>query len=236
MKYMGSKNRIAKDILPIILHGRKPDQWYVEPFVGGANMIDKVTGLRIGADINEHLIELLKQMSLGWKPPYLSREEVTDIKEDKDLYSKHLVAWAGLGCSYCGTWFGGYAGKTVTKSGQIRDYIAEAINNFAVQALKLKGVVFIHSSYEVLEIPPNSIIYCDPPYKGTEGYRVKFYHEAFWQWCRDMTDAGHSVYISEYSAPEDFICIWQKELSSSLSANGKTGGSKKSIEKLYTYL
>jgi len=44
MKYMGSKNRIAKHLLPIMLaecekHGIT--KW-VEPFVGGANMIDKV--------------------------------------------------------------------------------------------------------------------------------------------------------------------------------------------------
>lgn len=46
---MGSKRRIAKDILPIILENRTPEQFYVEPFVGGANMIDKVQGKRIGA-------------------------------------------------------------------------------------------------------------------------------------------------------------------------------------------
>ena len=51
MQYMGSKNRIAKHILPIMLAERKPDQWWVEPFVGGANMIDKVEGNRIGAVI-----------------------------------------------------------------------------------------------------------------------------------------------------------------------------------------
>lgn len=48
MKYMGSKARHAKELLPIILKDRKPGQWYVEPFVGGANMIDKVDGNRIG--------------------------------------------------------------------------------------------------------------------------------------------------------------------------------------------
>ena len=42
MVYMGSKNRIAKEILPIILKDRVKGQWYVEPFVGGCNMIDKV--------------------------------------------------------------------------------------------------------------------------------------------------------------------------------------------------
>jgi len=57
---MGSKNRIAKDILPIILKDRKPEQWYVEAMVGGGNLIDKVEGKRIGADINPYVIEALK--------------------------------------------------------------------------------------------------------------------------------------------------------------------------------
>lgn len=43
MKYMGSKARHAKELLPIILKDHTPDMWYVEPFVGGANMIDKVS-------------------------------------------------------------------------------------------------------------------------------------------------------------------------------------------------
>ena len=42
MKYMGSKNRIAKHLLPIILKDRKEGQWFVDTCVGGANLIDKV--------------------------------------------------------------------------------------------------------------------------------------------------------------------------------------------------
>ncbi len=42
---MGSKARIAKHILPIILKDRKDGQWYVEPFVGGANLIEEKTGV-----------------------------------------------------------------------------------------------------------------------------------------------------------------------------------------------
>ena len=59
MKFMGSKRRIAKHILPIILKGRQPNQWYVEPFVGGGNMIDKVDGLRLGADYDKDVISAL---------------------------------------------------------------------------------------------------------------------------------------------------------------------------------
>ena len=59
MKYMGSKNRIAKYIIPIMLSERKENQTWVEPFVGGANIIDKIDGERIGADINPYLISVL---------------------------------------------------------------------------------------------------------------------------------------------------------------------------------
>ena len=57
MIYMGSKNRIAKFILPLILGDRK-DEWYVEPFCGGCNSIDKVGGLRLAADSNKYLIAI----------------------------------------------------------------------------------------------------------------------------------------------------------------------------------
>jgi DNA adenine methylase len=56
---MGSKNRIAKHILPIILKDRKENQYYVEPFVGGGNIIDKVDGLRIGAYFNKYVVQEL---------------------------------------------------------------------------------------------------------------------------------------------------------------------------------
>ena len=56
---MGSKNRIAKHILPIILKDRKENQYYVEPFVGGANMIDKVDGNRIGGEFNKYIANIV---------------------------------------------------------------------------------------------------------------------------------------------------------------------------------
>ena len=81
MKYLGSKNRIVKHILPIILKDRVDGQYYVEPFVGGANVIDKVKGNRIGADKNEYMIALLQKLQSGWKPPkYVTKDEYTPLK------------------------------------------------------------------------------------------------------------------------------------------------------------
>lgn len=52
------------------------------------------------------------------------------------------------------------------------------------------------------------VVYCDPPYAGTEDYGREFDHVAFWEWCRTR---DFPVYVSEYRAPEDFISILCKE-------------------------
>ena len=235
MKYMGSKRRIAKDILPIILKDRKPEQWYVEPFAGGMNSICEVDGNRIANDYHYYLIEMWKAIEGGWVPRLYTKEEYKDVQINKDRYPPEVVGWVGFNCSYSGKYFGGYAGQTKTKIGTVRDYQVEAISNVLKQKEKLSGVVFRNQSYIDLDVPNNSIIYCDPPYQGTTKYKTgDFDHDIFWEWCRIMKKMGHTIFISEYNAPEDFKCVWQKELKSSLSANGKIGGNKNSIEKLFT--
>ena len=244
MKYMGSKNRIASKILPIILKDRKENQYYVEPFVGGANIIDKVDGLRIGADINKYLIELFKGLQND-------KELIFDIP--KAIYDKcrneynnnttnefdlFTLAWVGYMGSANGRFYeGGYSGTSKTKIGTVRDYIKESINNVLKQKTLLKDIEFIHSSYEKLQIPLNSIIYCDIPYQNTKQYSFSkdFDYCKFWQWSREKAKQGYKVFISEYNAPDDFECVWSQEVKSSLSANGIAGGNKVSVEKLFTY-
>ena len=113
MQYLGSKARIAKKILPIILKDRKSDQYYVEPFVGGCNSIDKVSGPRIGNDLNKYLIVMLRALQHGWVPPNIvSKELYTEIQKYPDLYPDELVCFVGLLCSFGGKWFGGYAANS----------------------------------------------------------------------------------------------------------------------------
>ena len=225
---MGSKNRIAKHLLPIMLENRNGRTW-VEPFVGGANMIDKVDGNRIGADLNEYVIALLNEMTKpNFEAPEIREEKYNDIKLNQDKYPKWVVGYAATQLSYGAKWFGGYRRD---KQGK-RSYCLEAQNNANKQSENLKDVKFIHSSYQELDIPPNSLIYCDPPYEGTTKYKDRFSHAEFWEWCRNKAKEGHQVYISEYNAPNDFKCVWEKEVNSSLT---KDTGSKKATEKLFVY-
>lgn len=243
MKYMGSKARFAKDILPIILKDRKPNQFYVEPFAGGMNMIDKVTGNRIANDNNKYLIALWKGLQTNKiRPTEISKEFYSDVRDcfngKNYKYDDFTVGWVGFMGSANGRFFeGGYSGKSNTKIGTVRDYIAESIRNIQKQIPNLQDVEFRCNDYRELEIPKNSIVYCDIPYEGTKQYSTSkgFNHSQFWDWVRDKSKEGHQVFVSEYKAPEDFVCVWEKEAKSSLKANSVIGGNKKSIEKLFVY-
>ena len=214
---MGSKARFAKHILPIVLEGRTDAQTYVEPFAGGMNMIDKVTGKRIANDIHTGLIEMWKALVCDWQPPLtVTEEQYRQMKADKTGYPIELLAYVGVN-SYGGKWFAGYC----RDRGKQRDYWREHYNNIMKQVPNMKDVEFRNCSFTDLEIPPNSIIYCDPPYEGTTNYRTNFNHSLFWDWCREKSKQGHKVYISEYNAPDDFVCVWQKNAVSTLGANTK---------------
>lgn len=248
MKYMGSKSRFVKDILPIILSGRKKEQWYVEPFAGGMNVIENVTGNRIASDNNKYLIAMWKGIVNGITYPTDIDKELYDLARDvfngREKRFEHLmnmtddmVGWIGFMASANGRFFeGGYGGKSNTKIGTVRDYTKESINNIVKQIPKMTGVEFICSDYRELKIPDDSIVYCDIPYKGTKQYSTSkgFNHEEFWNWARNQS-TKHKVYISEYSAPNDFVCVWEKKAKSSLSANGQIGGNKESVERLFIH-
>lgn len=230
MKYMGSKRRIAKYILPIMLAERKPDQWWVEPFVGGANMIDKVDGKRIGADIDPHVIDALITIRDHVSDLPKNNREFTepDYKKLRENDDYRYKSYAGFAFSYGGKWMGGWR----RDSTHIRDYVNESFRNAMEQSKNLQGVILLNKSYEDLKIPPNSLIYCDPPYKRTTSYKSNFNHVNFWKWCREKVMDGHTVFVSEYNAPSDFECVWQKEIVSSLA---RDTGSKTGVEKLFRY-
>lgn len=229
---MGSKARHAKEMLPIILKDRKEGQWYVEPFVGGCNMIDKVSGNRIGADINEYLIAFLSGLQQDFKPPEnITNTTYLDIRDNKENYCKALVGCIGFCFTYSAKWFGGFIGNTKDVVCAGRDRLGESYSAVEKARKQVEGVDLSCASYDQLIYPPNSIIYCDPPYRGTTKYKDDFNHDKFYGWCREKRNEGHTVFVSEYWMPDDFTCVWQKEVNSSLT---KDTGSKKAVEKLFT--
>lgn len=233
---MGSKARLAKDLAPIINEMIEKYQidTYIEPFVGGANMIEHIKCKnKIGADNNEYLIEMWKDIQNGWIPPKeMSKEMYEDIKNNKDEYSKALVAVAGFCATYNAKWFGGYAGIVKTKINTYRNYYDEAVRNILKQRLNLMDVTFIHADYTYFTNYKNCLIYCDPPYQGTTQYGTSkdFDYDRFWDWVREVSKQN-TVLVSEYNAPDDFSVIYEKTLTTTLDKNSR----KQDTEKLFIH-
>lgn len=230
MKYMGSKRRIAKDILPIILKDRKDGQYFYDLFCGGGNLLEKVDGNRVANDNNEYLIELFKYMKTdNFNLPFVGEIEYKNIQNNKENYPKWLVGYVGFQLSFGAKFFGGYRRDKVG----IRNYENEAQQNLKAQQNLIKDVEFVYGSYDKVKLEQNSIIYCDIPYKNSTKYNTSknFDYDKFYDWCIEKHKEGHKVFISEYEMPQDkFECVWSKEISSSLT---KDTGSKKGIEKLF---
>lgn len=247
---MGSKSRIAKDIVEIMLHEYSVGMSYYEPMVGGANVIIEIpTHIeRFGSDNNNYLISLLDNVSRGNFGIEDISKDVYDVVRDvfngREKRFEHImnidefmIGWVGFMASANGRFFeGGYSGISKTKIGTERNYIAESIKGIKKQSPHLKGIHFYHSDYSEVVPQEKSIIYFDPPYKGTKQYSTSknFDYDAFYNHCRRLSEMGHKVFVSEYWMPEDFKCLKEWTLKSSLSANGIYGGNKMSTEKLFT--
>lgn len=241
---MGSKARIAKYIVPILQEciNSNNANTYVEPFVGGANIIDKIKCKnRVGNDINKYLIALLRRASS--QAPLLesvTREEYNKARSaynagDTSAYEDWQIGNIGFLASYNGRWFdGGYAqpGYEKTKNEtRYRDYYREAKNNLVKQSKYLQGVVFQCRDYSHT-YPTNTVLYCDPPYANTKQFAnsKNFNHEQFWDWVR-MCSKYNYVFVSELNAPSDFIPIWEQSVLRSIKATDKS----RVTEKLFVY-
>jgi DNA adenine methylase len=237
MNYMGSKSAIAKYILPIIqqyINKYKIDT-YIEPFVGGANVIDRIdANVKIGSDINKYLIALLDHVSKG-EPllGYCNKElydEVRDFynRKSDNNYADWFVGEVGFLASFNGRFFdGGYA-KSGFDNGKFRDYYKEHYTNLMSQ--DLKGIDFRHCDYHEYADYNNCLFYCDPPYADTKEYATSFDSEKFFEFARKLSQ-NNIVIISELSAPDDFIEIWKMPVSRNINACDKFTA----IEKMFIH-
>ena len=102
--------------------------------------------------------------------------------------------------------------------------LATAFTNEEKKRLTIGSVDFAE-----VEIPSDSVIYCDPPYreKGGDSKAKGFNHDRFCEWALRQTVP---VFVSEYAMPEDFVEVssWQKSCKMKPTSN-----SLRTTEKLF---
>lgn len=227
MRYLGGKSKLGKQIAYVINKIRTPGQPYWEPFCGSCWVTIHVHGApRYCSDGCYELIEMWKALQNGWKPPRVVTEEMYQTAKGGG-YNPGLTAFIGFGCSFGGKWFAGYA-RGNTSPAQVRRVLLEKIG-------KLQDVTFSFKHYAFIKPPPNSLIYCDPPYHGTEQYagvEFDFDTECFFEMAFHWCYAGHTVIISEYTAPDEFVCV--REMPTSTEIRTKDGRDPR-IERLFMH-
>lgn len=231
MWYLGSKNRLSKDLAPIIQSYITEDtKGYLEPFVGGANMIDKIDcPVRIGSDIHPQLIALLQKAKTDVNsiPDNITEEDYKRVKDNKEDYPDWYVGLVGFCATFASKYYGGFARR---RKGNL-NVPAEGIRNLKKQAPKLSDIDFFCDDYKNFLVD-GFVIYCDPPYRGTTKYSSEFNHDEFYEWVREMSKTN-VVLVSEYEMPNDFTCIWEKEHTVTLDSLRKSGS--KRTERLFIY-
>jgi DNA adenine methylase len=231
MQYLGGKYKLAKHIAPFIKQALEGREVYIEPFIGGCNVMPLVSAReRFGLDVCEPLITLYKALQAGWIPP--------EIVTEADYYRQKaapdpldpLTAFIGFGCSFGGRWFQGYA-RSITKptkysaGGLPKNFARIATRALARKLSACGNVAFECFDFFDIEAAAcaDSVIYCDPPYAETKGYDYasagNWDSDRFWAKVKELSDAGAIVLVSEYQAPAFAKILYERPASGDLQRN-----------------
>jgi len=243
MQYAGSKYRLKNEIIPIITKNLTPDRCYVEPFAGGLNIIRHIKhSKKIANDNNNCLISMWKALQKGWLPKeYYAKDEYEDIRKDYQTkgnkYPDYIKGFCGYTCSYQSLFFRGFSDNGLRRDFQ-KLAMYRCINGVSFnkekcnKPFKLDNIKFENLDYSKLNIPEDSVVFCDAPYKGvtTDGYSDsrKFDYEKYYNWVRAISK-NNEVYISELWMPDDFEVVWEKAHTYQLNKKNRSN----KIEKIY---
>lgn len=223
MRYLGSKSVIRDNILDVIHQAADVlniDNYY-EPFVGGCNIIPYVNiDNKYGSDYSEHLIDFLnyiRENGVESLPDFISEEDHYKVRHKQIEIPGYLYFYYMNFGSFSGCW----RGYGVMENDLNR--LLSSKNNLREELEYLKDFNIERKSYDEVQIKPNSVIYCDPPYKKVTGYkdtRYRFDHNKFEKWAIEKSK-NNFVIVSEYFMRKPFINIEWIEMKKGILGNDK---------------
>lgn len=215
MRYLGGKSRLAKDICREILSRTTEREVYIEPFLGGGATFQVIAPnfkFAIGTDIQEDLMLMWQAVLDGSLvlPDHISE---SDYKELRHAEPSALRGFVGFGMSFGGGFFEGYARKArgVDDDSYLRSS-ERSVLKFRDSLIETR-VRLGRKSFDELFPKDGSVVYCDPPYAGTKEYSQAsgFDHGRFWSTMDKWAENGAHVFVSEFSAPDHWTPVWEKE-------------------------
>lgn len=150
-------------------------------------------------------------------------KEIVGVENKRKYFKKILYKYEKIGLTKKKG--SHYTFNGIVNFDQLRNL--ESLNR--LQNIEAQGNIFnFNKSYDEIEIKPDSVIFCDIPYRNTATYNEEaFDYDKFYDWALKQTEP---VFISEYDMPSDFICIAERGKNSTLSA---TNNSLKTTERIF---
>jgi DNA adenine methylase len=236
--YGGGKAKLGKEITEVIQEIEENENWdgdFFEPFCGllgvGIHIIKNNKNRNrkvIACDANKDIIMMWKALQRGWIPPIsCTKKKYNELKHS----TKHSAerGFIGVACAYSGIFFAGY--RPTSNSQNFFKNTRTGLLNM-VPYLTTGKIKFLPATSYSNFNPKGLTIYCDPPYKNNNlggEYFSNFNNDKFWSIMKKWSK-NNLVIISEYTAPKDFECVWDKNVASVYS-----GKRKKNTEKLFMY-
>jgi len=234
MAYLGSKAN-SKGIIEILNNPMFNDYDYLEPFFGYGRIGFRVTNKNSYtlSDYNTNLVKLYAYLqSNPTSYPVISKDEYYRLKTstDPDDTNNRVVA------AFAYSWFGKEFGSYVP--------ISRAQSNLNYYDKIRTNSVFIDNTIRQCDYgeynPVGKLIYCDPPYESTCGYRNNsggknhFDHDKFWSTIREWSKSNW-VLVSEYHAPSDFVSVNEYTKKTTLNGAGTGCRVKITTEKMFIH-
>lgn len=215
--YQGNKRKFAFNLVKI-MNAIVPNETiqYFEPFCGGCSVAKAMYESKPNrpmhlSDYNNNLILLLKFIAETGALPVL------DATIDPVVYKSFMLnetpsperAAIGLINSKNCNWFAAQEDDLDEICKRRRGWLS--LSNMLKHAKSID-----HLSYSKVNLPTQScLIYCDPPYFSSQGYKAVggvFDSARFWRIANEWADVHH-VFVSEFCnrdtpVPKDWDIVW----------------------------
>jgi site-specific DNA-adenine methylase len=230
MQYLGGKSRLARKIVDVIRERAPETLGVIEPFCGGCAVTEKLCAWRptLASDAFPGLVDMLVAVRQGLRLPV---DGVTDqeYRACKALAAAGnrdpMIVAIGFGLSFGGKWYGGLTRPPTRYAGHW--------NRWADRLAACRNLILQAADYRDYSncAGPGVTFYCDPPYRGTEGYETgAFDSAAFDSQCLAWRRAGARVFVSEFEAPWTVVV----EIPRTVAVDNSSGGVRKTcIDRLY---
>ena len=201
LPYVGSKNLIAEQIIDLI-----PSCKHFYDLFGGGGAITHCAVLSGKWDTvhyndfdSQTVSYFQKALDGKWDTDkFYSRKEFHDLC-DTNPFVNYVWSYQCKGKTY----FVGKNSELVKKPEQLKDkFVRARIDRVkAVGRLPKESIVITNQSYDKVKVKHNSVIYVDPPYADTLGYKIGgIDYDTFYNFCEHSKSL---VFISSYWLPSD---------------------------------